>query len=266
MTEPTIVRPPGATRRVPAPPAWGEDPLSLFMEAAQHNEMVGFVAMQHGRFRQLAFVDGILEELAQGLDEEHAPDARLFVLRAHSIYRAACRLAVSGQTTESTIVSRGVLEIAVYLFHLSRSAEAKELWLARYDSDEAMERVKKHLTTRAFLEELTNADPALGEHVKGLYEQAIDYGAQPNPFAVYAGVELDLSTISGASASESFTFFETDPKARDAGARLVLEAGVTGLEVFKLLVPKAFEARGLVTPLGAITGELASEHSQHLPD
>ena len=59
---------------------------------------------------------------------------KILIAQSHSYYLNASRMVMSGAVPESFMLSRGVLESALYAFYIVNDFELGELWLTRSDN------------------------------------------------------------------------------------------------------------------------------------
>src|SRR5882724_11866204 len=129
------------------PPSWEGDPLSKFLADAQYNERVTPLRMPdvyellrrvHDAFK------GVADVTEKDNDANRLP-TRFLMVRAHSSWLAAVRLALSAQTVEAYPLLRVTIENAWYALHLARDPAPParvEIWLRRGESDAAKKACK----------------------------------------------------------------------------------------------------------------------------
>ena len=118
------------------PPPWGDDPLSTFFSEAEYNErasslnlapIYAFLQRLHASFRRV-------EETVEKDNREELLLTRFLMVRAHSSFLAATRLAMSGQLFESYAPLRSSIEQAWYALHTAKDRQPpkrSEIWLCR---------------------------------------------------------------------------------------------------------------------------------------
>lgn len=92
----------------PRPPGWGDDDLSKFLDMARSNQHALF-ANKRGWYRRLAAIDANFYRVAQNIINPKNPVAAALFYRAHSAFRAACSLSMSGQVTEAFVCTEIVI-------------------------------------------------------------------------------------------------------------------------------------------------------------
>jgi hypothetical protein len=188
-----IILPGGSTDdqgRIRPPPGWGTDKLTDFHAQAFHNGFASYVQMR-AAVNVLIDVDALFHKAAENL--RNPPDflGAMLLLRSHSAYRAATRLAMSGEAPETFPLLRACLEYALYAVHINRNSGHGEIWLRRHDDDTARSKAKRNFQHVAVMETLERADATLAGQVKTLYERSIDFGAHPNERAMTGSMHIE---------------------------------------------------------------------------
>lgn len=221
-----------------APPGWGEDPLSDFIEAARQNTFATFLRLRT-EFGRLSDVDRLFVKASEnlhGLSDETLLLPATFFHRAHSAYRGACRLASSGQVAETYPVLRACLEYSVYAFFVQGNRDKAEIWLKRSDDAASRKKVKDLFKITPMLASL--ADPA----VTDLYERTIDFGAHPNELALTSTTRAD--THDGSRRLEVASLVGDSPVLR-VSLKTTAQVGVASLRTFKRVFRERFDLLGL---------------------
>jgi hypothetical protein len=233
------------------PEGWGVDPLSAFIEAARQNTFAAFANLQ-GLYAWLRDIDRLFVKAGENLhglqgNADLLPAA--FLLLAHSSYRGACRLVLSGQLPEAYMVLRGCLEDSLYGLFLHAYPEKAETWLRRSDDEASKKKVKAEFQIGPILTLLDSKDAVTGKAVRGLYEQTIDFGAHPNEFAftsnaraekVEGGTRFELASLTGNST------------ALRVSLKTTAQVGVGALRVFKLIFRERFDLLEISPALEAV--------------
>lgn len=119
------------------------------------------------------------------------------MLAAHSflLYLGSIRVAMSGHGAAMFPLLRTVLEASCYAFLVGDSIEHQKTWLNRNSSPEAL-RVSKRMFGSAVreaskrIQEKTWVAPNTDEWINEAYDQAIDFGAHPNPNSVWPYTQI----------------------------------------------------------------------------
>jgi hypothetical protein len=85
-----------------APPGWGEDKLSTFLQVARDNEFATF-HNKRTEYELLRDIDDCYLKLADNLLNTKAMVPALLFYRSHAAYRGSCRTALAGQATETFV-------------------------------------------------------------------------------------------------------------------------------------------------------------------
>lgn len=122
------------------PQRWGDDELSKFATDAFKNSLATFVHKRE-ETQLLVAVDKCFHLIAQNLSNPPNFLVAIFLARSHSAFRAAARLATSGQIPESYVLLRSCIEYALYGLHIHINSEAAETWILRHDDESAQKSV-----------------------------------------------------------------------------------------------------------------------------
>jgi hypothetical protein len=172
------------------PPGWGGDKLTEFATHAISNSFASYVQMRPA-VDVLIEIDEIFHKAAENL--RNPPDflGAMLLLRSHFAYRAANRLAMSGEASETFPLLRACLEYALYAVHINRNHGYGEIWLRRHDDEAALAKARRTFQHVAVMETLKSVDERLAQQIKGLYERAIDFGAHPNERAMTGSITVE---------------------------------------------------------------------------
>lgn len=223
------------------PSGWGQDSLSEFLEAANHNTFGVFVLYKDW-FSLLQGIDSTFDRFTEHLLNPSAFVESFLFLRAHYAYRGAIRLAVSGQLPEAYCIFRVCLEYSLYGFFLYKHPELVEVWLSRNESKTHKRKVQNEFRLSRMLAELEKEQPAIGKIARFLYEYAIDVGAHPNPKAVTFSLET-------THKEDRLSFFlaqlDDNPLSLVAGFKAGAQVGICSLKLFKIVFPERFDILGI---------------------
>lgn len=171
------------------------------------------------------------------------------VIRAHSTFRAAAQLVLSGQIPEAFMLIRGSLECALYANHIDVTPRAFEAWIQRSESPDAKKRCMTEFSTRKVFTRLRERHGTLGETVKRLYERTIDFGAHPNQAAVTSSLEV-REHDDGVSYEHAYV--TRDIGLLRLGARSLCQAEIVVLDILLLVFPKHAEPRQIQNSLAPL--------------
>jgi hypothetical protein len=228
---------------------WAEEPLSEFMEVATSR-----LYQTHARIRdwwaRLSAVDRTFLRIAQNLNESPNWFEGGFLIRAHSAYRAAARLAGSAQLPESYMVLRGCLEYGLYALYFAQDGASKARWLTRSDTPENRKKVRNEFTAGAMLRVVKAKSARLGDIAQTLYDRLIDYGAHPN--------DMGLAGTSSLTETEDkynleMTYIADDGVPARFCLKLTATVGIVTLRVFGLIFRERYQILGLDRELDRIS-------------
>lgn len=183
-----------ASRRVsrPVPAEWGASELTRFISIAEEQAYASFATLRPW-VQTLELIDRNLTENAptffHEIDQSRRTSAKLF-MRALGTYRAACRLVLSGQVFEATVLVRSILESATYAWVCGSSLPHREAWEARGSGISERTAAKNLFKWGEVRSTLEKVDANLANRIQTLYEQVIEYGAHPNVDGVALSCEI----------------------------------------------------------------------------
>jgi hypothetical protein len=230
------------------PADWGKDPLSEFIEVAQHNTLATFDNLKP-EYTLLKAINDVFKNITENLLNVESIMPSFFLLRAHASYLGAVRLAISGQVPETYMVLRGCLENSLYALHISRVADAGEIWLRRHNDKGSLQKCKQHFLISNVFESLEAVDKVLSQIARRFYEITIDYGGHPN--------EASLTSIMRRSDDESkirfiipyLISYKINPDAFGLGLKSTARIGVCSLLIFRIIFRQRFDILGLSVDL-----------------
>jgi hypothetical protein len=236
------------------PPAnWGQDEVSNFLEIAHRNGYGSFVRLRQP-FAKIIAIDSFYRRVIDNLNHSRDWFAAFFVLRAHSSFLGACRLAVSGQIPEAYMLLRGCLENAQYGFYIASRPALREVWLRRHDDEASMRLVKQEFRVGTIFERLTLANAQVAEVAKNLYDRTIDYGAHPNERALMQ--VLNMQRGADEIRLEVRYLSSGDEAAFGLCLKSTAQVGVCALDMFGIIFRERFEILSLMGELQTLKVEL----------
>jgi hypothetical protein len=152
-----------------------------------------------------------------------------FLIRAHSSFRAALRLCLSGQIPETFMVLRGCLESALYGLYVAGNTDRQEIWLRRHDSEASRRRVQNEFAIRNVLNHLQGIDTKTHEIAKSLYDRTIDYGGHPNERAISTQIKTESTESRVDFTAEYFLCGGLPQK---ASLKSVAQVSICSLDIF----------------------------------
>jgi hypothetical protein len=227
------------------PPPLPSDALGGFVGSAEHNTLATAANLPQ-QWARLSAIDSLFQSAGENLNESPSWFAGVFLIRAHSAYRAAVRLSTSGQLPEAYAVMRLSLECALYARFLEDDLERQQRWLQRSDTAENRKVFRNEFTTRALFDALKFHDSWLGGYAGRLYQFLIDYGAHPN--------DLGLASVSSLQADADRIRVETSQlqasgEVFDGCLLTNARVGVTVLSTFETIFRHRFALLGITQAL-----------------
>lgn len=204
------------------------DSLGEFLANA-HRNVVATSANLRPLYTALAAIDQLYCEMAGNLNQSPDFFAGFFLFRAHSSFRGAVRLSLSGQVAEAYMVLRGCLESALYGLYVASDTNRQRIWLRRHDDEASRQRVKNEFTIRNVLNHLQTINPKTHEIAKSLYDRTIDYGGHPNERAVTTQIKTKTD-----AARVEFTadYFHCGDRPHQVSLRSSAQIGICCLDIF----------------------------------
>jgi hypothetical protein len=226
---------------LPKPHGWKTDSLSQFINLAMHNVFATFDNKRR-EYLILRDINDIYQKIIDHLINTPNFLEAMLLLRAHSAYCAACRLAMSGQVPETFVILRSCLENALYALHINRKAESGEIWLNRHTNDESLKATRREFSYRNIICTLEETDKSLCSTARLLYERTIDFGAHPNE----RSLSSSLKVIKGDERVEyKQLYLSGDNLQLDHALKSTAQVGLTSLYLFYHIYKERFEIVGL---------------------
>jgi hypothetical protein len=183
------------------PERWGKSELTQFLELMEANGIATFAGLPKW-FEALERIDKTLvtksSDLFHELKGSYVTAARLY-MRAFGAYRAAARLAVSGQLYETAMLRRSVVEHAVYAWACGHSQSHRDAWIARAQGEPERKAARRAFQWTGLMQLLTTVDQKLAGEIGSHYDDSIDFGAHPNVEGVDLSSQLVKSDGEGAT-------------------------------------------------------------------
>jgi len=230
------------TRDVPV--NWGKSELTKFLASLESQGIATFAGMPKW-VEALERIDKNLVCNASKLF--HKPDtsrviAQQLYMRAFATFRASCRLAMSGQLFESTVLTRSIIESAVYAWTCGHSQAHRDAWKARARGQPEKKAARDAFSWSGLIKLLGKIDSKLAAEVDGLYAESIDFGAHPNVEGINRSSEVSksveegtaLNTIYAHGPDEILLAIKTLIKAMDLVYRLLHLTAAERLRTLKI--------------------------------
>jgi hypothetical protein len=219
------------------PPRWADDSLSAFIDQAFRNTLATFVH-KRSETELLIEIDESFMKIGSNLLNPSDVIGALLLLRSHSAFRAACRLAMSGQISDALPSMRACLEYALYALHINSNPPQGELWIRRHDDDASLRAVRREFTYSNVIKTLRLRNAALCSTIEVLYERTIDFGGHPNERAVTGS--MTMSRADDRIEMQQI-YLHGDSLLLDHGLKTTAQVGLGSLCIFGYLFKERFE-------------------------
>jgi hypothetical protein len=223
------------------PEGWGNDSLSAFIELANRNTFGAFV-QYNDWFTRLQKIDAAFGTFSENLLNTSVFYEPFLFVRAHSSYRAAIRLATSGQMPEAFSILRNCLEYALYGFYLNKFPAEIQTWAARDDSEAGKKKACRELKFGKMLSHLDESSSATGKAARHLYELTIDSGAHPNRKTITLAMKREETN---EHVSFDLAQLNNDPIMFTMVLKTCAQVGICSLKIFNLVFPERFDLLGI---------------------
>lgn len=118
--------------------------------------------------------------------------ASILLLNAHAAWRAAVRLALSGQILPVFMTLRGSVESALYANAMVARPELQDVWLKRDRDENARQACRDEFTAGKMFRCLTSTqDKEFSDRIREIYDSTIDFGAHPNNHSIIRSVRIE---------------------------------------------------------------------------
>ena len=144
-----------------------------------------------------------------------SPIQGVLAMNAFMIYLSAIRVAMSGHGAAMFPLLRAALEASCYAFLVGDSEELQETWLNRNSTPEALESSRKAFrsavkNTARRIQTKSWAGANIESWINQAYDEAIDFGAHPNPKGVWPYVRISEDHPDGYHRVSMVAVYEAD--------------------------------------------------------
>jgi hypothetical protein len=232
---------PARTNSTPAPPGWGKDELSRFLQQTHQQQYATFHNKKEAVGRLVAIDDLFVRVSKAWLNPPSEIEAMLF-LRCHAAFRAAAGEAMAGQVVESYRQCRGMMENAAYAVHIHREPSLAKVWLDRHVSEAGMKASKKAFRHELVAQSVTTANMHAGKRFNDLYQRTIDFGGHPNERSVTGSMKVVEEPDRRVMLA---IMLHGDDLALDMALKSVAQCAMVSLEMLQVLYDAKFEILGI---------------------
>jgi hypothetical protein len=228
-------------------PPWENDPLSSFFVDAAFNERASSLNLPEV-YSLLKQVDATFRCVAATVEKGDQLVLLLpccLIMRVHSAFRSAVRLAMSGQAFEAMLPLRAAIEQAWYGLHIARDPrpfERSTTWLQRHHNLSAKQKCKEEFTVANVRNTHKTLDATTAEALQEMYEMTIDFGAHPNEMGLLASMRRE-QTKDGVTFKVGI--LNPEPLLITRTLQTAIEKAIGTLKVSQLIAPAQLKVEGL---------------------
>lgn len=172
------------------------------------------------------------------ISDDWGPSQSLLSISSLMTWLTSIRVATTGHSASTFPLFRSSLESACYAYNIWAEPRLEQVWLDRNKDDKtlrtsrraftsAVKDAAKHLVKRTFVW------PGTEDWINTAYNQAIDFGAHPNPNSILPGLSVDNQRddemvgikLAGVYGGDSFESERLLVAAIDYGQLILLVAG-----------------------------------------
>jgi hypothetical protein len=177
--------------RTPSPTGWEDDKLSEFLQRVRDHQLATFTTISPA-FNMFRDVDACFINIAESMEKSQTSQLSLiFFARCHAAHRAACGTSMAGQLSETFVLLGSCLEYSGYALLIHHEPHLDMVWLHRHNGGDALSKMRGVFTATKAKKAVQSTDPGLGDWYSDLYEDAIDFGGQPNPKGIMPIIRSD---------------------------------------------------------------------------
>lgn len=162
-------------------------------------------------------------------------------LNAYQMFLATVRMALSGHPAAVFPLVRTALESASYGYLLEQQPALSEVWGNRHRSETDKKACRNAFTFEKAIKGLANKAPDIERLAKEAYENAIDYGAHPNPKGVFGHVSINEDRPDGMVAVTHISLYGSNHHETIRGVCACLDFGFTIISIITLSGPHVTE-------------------------
>jgi hypothetical protein len=231
--------PPAVARTNSAPPGWGRDELSKFLQETHQQQYATFHNKREATGRLIA-IDELFVRVSKGWLNPKSEVAAMLFLRCHAAVRAAAGEAMSGQVVESYRQCRGMMENAAYAVHIYRTPHLVRTWLDRHVDEAGMKASKSAFQHVQVVQSAKAANVHAGARFEQLYQRTIDFGGHPNERSVTGSMKMVEQTDRREMLA---VMIHGDDAA--LGLKSVAQCAMVSLELLQVVFNARFELLGV---------------------
>ena len=149
-------------------------------------------------------------------EQEVTPTTAFLFMNSYMLYQSSIATALTGHAAAIYPLLRTALESACYGYVMRTDTAIERIWLNRHDSEAATKTARKAFTSAvndaADAIGVAKSHPGTAAIIKKAYQQAIDWGAHPNPRSILkhmqepkdigTHIQVDLTGLHSAGSLE----------------------------------------------------------------
>jgi hypothetical protein len=174
----------------------------------------------------------------------------LLLNRSQYAFKAASGMALAGQIAEVFPMLRSVLEYAGYCLLLRETPDLESVFIGRHFSAELKQKQRRVFTIEKVKAAVRRRDTKLADIFDENYERSIDFGAHPNPNAVFSST-IPLYEGDGKLSLMTMALYN-EPKILVHAFKCTGQVGLTALHVFQYAFGAEFEQSGIARKMEEI--------------
>lgn len=233
--------PPAVAQTNPAPPGWGQDELSKFLQKTHQQQYATFYNKREATAKLIA-IDELFVRISKGWLNPKSEISAMLFLRCHAAMRAASGEAMAGQVVESFRQSRGMMENAAYAVHIYRNSHLEKVWLNRHVDEAGMRASKSAFKHVKVAQSVKAANVHAGDRFEMLYQRTIDFGGHPNERSVTGSMKMSKQ----ADRREMLAvMLHGDDTAFNSGLKSIAQCAMVSLEMLQVIFDARFELLGV---------------------
>lgn len=181
-----------------------KDELLYFLRLAIECSSDSLKALS-GSLGLLVDIDSLYFRLIRESTPHIPPASSLLLVNSHASYRAAIRLALSGEIMPVFMTLRGSIESVLYANAMVQDSGLCDVWLLRGKNRKARKECRKQFSISRMFEALAAAHSQdFADSVRLLYDTTIDFGGHPNYKTILESVRIN--DASSDEAKLQFTY------------------------------------------------------------
>jgi ATP:corrinoid adenosyltransferase len=232
---------PAVPRTNAAPPGWGQDELSKFLQETHQQQYATFHNKPDATAKLIA-IDELFVRISKDWLNPKSEILAMLLLRCHAAMRAATGEAMAGQVVESFRQSRIMMENAAYAIRIHRNPHLAKVWLDRHVDEAGMKASKSAFQRVQVVQLVKAANIHAGDRFEMLYQRAIDFGGHPNERSVTGSMKM---TKQKDRREMLAVMIHGDDAALNSGLKSAAQCAMVSLEMLQVIFDARFEILGV---------------------